>query len=223
MSRTYKDTPYNVRVLRKMRDGHEEHDHHAHLEMGKERPEYREGYEVIEFDKKDAKEIFAFRQYLEEHEYSYTEKETDKIHYDVRSEDNNYRSARDCHEIYAVHSKKIVFTIHVLRKNKGYRSSDYCADVEHFEPSHFTDTRDGKMANCVPYLTHYDKKEYRSGGGWGDYEKRYSKTARKMELKKVAQTYNTYAQDIDDFDELEDLSGFHEPAVYTEVECGLWF
>jgi len=219
MSRTYKDLPYRVKQLHKMQDGHFEHgfDHHFWTIDQNSSKTYTR-IEKVKFYKKDSASIFAYKKALDEQEFEYTIEE--EPGYPLTKAVYNPRLGFYTRSIIGYEPKKIAFHIEVEYERKRVQS-EKCVDAKDFDPHSFVDKSNGKIASCVPDVYFYDKKEYRSGWGWGNGRVKHSKTNRKANLKKIANTYNTLGEEYEELMEKDDF--VNDEVIYEEVEKYIWW
>lgn len=219
MSRTYKDLPYRIKQLRKMKDGYFEHgfDHHFWTITNNQNKTYTR-IEKVAFYKKDSAAIFAYRNTLDEEGFEYTIEE--EAGYPLTEAVYNERRSYYTRKVVGYEPKKIVFHIEVEYERKRVLS-DKCIEIENFVPHDFLDKSNGKMASCVPDVYSYDKKEYRAGWGYGYDKIKRAKTSRNADLIKIAKAYNTLGED---YDELMGQDSFvKDEVIYEEIESNVWW
>lgn len=219
MSRTYKDLPYRIKQLRKMKDGHFEHgfDHHFWTISNNQNRTYTR-IEKVAFYKKDSAAILDYQKTLDKEEFNYTIEE--EAGYPLTEAVYNERFGYYTRKVIGYEPKKIVFHIEVEYERKRVQS-DKCVEAENFVPHSFVDKSNGKIASCVPDVYFYDKKEYRAGWGYGYSKFKRAKTQRKANLNKIVKAYNTLGEEYDELMEQDDF--VQDEVIYKEVENNLWW
>lgn len=187
MSRTHKDRPFFVRLREKMEKGEYDHQHHRYMGSGSYTVSHR-----VDFFKKDAKEINDFRNFLIEEGVEFETEELEALH--TPSIVNNQAV------LVEIMPKKIRFRYKQKAENK-WAHSDYCTDLEHYDPHTQTDTRDGKRASCLPFAV-----DYRGCNcSLCSPEKKTYKNKRNASLNDIAKAYNN-GHDYDELYNFDDIS-----------------
>lgn len=200
MSRTDKDEPWNVKLLRLMEEGHLEHEYHSRFKGHHyKRPMKRE------FPKKDASDIHEFREFLKAENIDFTEEEVeaDVIH---RRED----PADILSPLTRVERKPktILFSWY----EEGYKESEFselCTDPKHYDPRTGKDTRTGGHALCTPDRTvsRLTPDDYNDM----DWDRRATvdhSSTRRGAYREMAKAYNSHG-DLDDYEDYYDDNWYY--------------
>lgn len=144
MSRTLKDVPYKVIEKRALKNGLVDHDH---SNMGQVREFWVNDRNLTKtFEKGESKAIYDYREYLKTLDNIKVEEVEgggDVKFHNLSQHDGFYYER-------TYEPKTITFEV---KSYKESRYTNYCTDVDHYDPVTNTDTRDGGRIVCYPEFT----------------------------------------------------------------------
>ena len=198
MSRTYKDVPIKVKLLRAYKEGNIEHDHN--VRMGRIRKFV--GIEKVFIPKSNAAEVYKFRNELIAAGEVFTEENIPA--YRVFKRLGGRLSSVE------INPKLVLF---IIEKVSTYRlASAYCTDYEHYDHERGVDTRDGLRPACHAVL---GKGKRRSCGCCVSKKVKFSKIGRKAKMNNIARAFNSGTK-------MEELDDYYDESIHYENAGSIW-